>query len=240
MLIMVLEKELMFTELEETTEKIGDVRKLFVEFIEDDVAKILRHITESYAETCLPQEIRLIVICCDERGKKLALSDRECDYVEYECISDAIEEANIHMAYAGDEYFETESIESGKGYIYEGCYYYHWEKKAYSHFACASFIVRVDSRKCKITVDAECNVNFQAKYDLAEEGYNVTREDYLKELAALVTDEPTVRALDKAMRIEGASKEELLWHGDAWKLSDEERQLLTAVGYDLEDIDWSH
>ena len=214
----VVEKEELFTnDMEETIDTITD---LIADFIEHDVQKVLSDINDNWNTIELPQTVKLIIksIDCDD---KLVLSKDDVDFIEGDRINEAIEYTSL-SEYSDDLYVETED-ERITGYINDDPY---WEERSYYHYAYADFGAEYDAEKGELAIIAECNARFRSGYGCEDEPDEITREEYIEACEELITDEKTVNALDKALSLgyydEVKLKEEL---------TEEEKELLTAIGY---------
>ena len=221
----IVEEEL-FIDVDAPEEKIDDIVYLISCFIDNDVSEYMSNIMDDYDEDNSPYVIKLVIKSGD--NNKLTLTKDELDYIEYrDCISDALD----HV-YCFDS-IESESVQkdlgSYLGYIFENPF---WEKKVYYHYVLTNFETEYDALKGEIVVVAKCYCTFMTGYyDSDDECHEISYEQYIEDLEELYTDEPTIRALDKATGIEEYGYEEEL------KLTKEEKEILVTIGY-YDDYDY--
>ena len=174
--------------------KIDDIRRLITRFIEEDITDVLSDIDENYEKIELPQTVKLTIKSgdCDD---ELVLDEDEFAYIEDECIDEAIDGTPLREF---SDFLYVETADKGvDGYYCEGSR--QWEKRHYYHFAYASFDVEFNDYLGELTITADCNARFGIEYDGTDEGDEITREEYINGLKALVTDEAAIEALERAM-----------------------------------------
>lgn len=215
-------KEKLFVDVDET--KVDEIRSLVTSFIDSDVKEALSSIIDNYATVETPQTVKLIVRS-EDFNEKLELTKDELEYIECDCIDDAIADSFM-SEYSDSFYIETET-ETERGYTCEECR--DWVKVCYGRFASATFDVEFDTAKGELVVTAECNAAFTYTISGSDNGPDeISRDEYIDGVKALVTDKETADAIEKAMNIDGYGEEEL---EESEKLTKREKELLDSIGF---------